>query len=336
MIDLKISFVSSLPLHRQVHDKVLMAIQSGSFDAGSRLPSIKDLSKGFNVSAITVERAYRQLLKDKVLYYSKGKGYFVLAGPDSRLKILLIFNKLSSYKRKIYYSLLNTLGDQAKVDLQVHHYDPGILSEIVSQNLGKYNYYVIMPHFYNDAAREEYLAPILSIPRNELVLLDKGIPELGDDFISVHQDFENDIYDALVSGMQLLEKYERVTVLFPPESHHPAEILKGIDRFCKWSGKELSIWENILDGQLIKGAVYIVTSETDLAELVKSARTLNFKLGKDIGIISFNETALKELLDITVITTDWRMMGETAGKLILAGNRVQKKNAFRLIPRASL
>jgi DNA-binding LacI/PurR family transcriptional regulator len=69
------------------------------------------------------------------------------------------------------------------------------------------------------------------------------------------------------------------------------------------------------------GTTYIVTTESDLAVLVKMARSQDLRLGVDIGIISFNETALKELLDITVITTDFEAMGRTALIVFYSGSK---------------
>ena len=86
----------------------------------------------------------------------------------------------------------------------------------------------------------------------------------------------------------------------------------------------------------MKGTVYIVTSEDDLALIIKQARVSNFVLGKDIGVISFNESVLKELLDITVVTTDFKEMGISAAKCISKGETAKIKNPFYLIQRGSL
>jgi len=211
---MNLNFISDTPSHKQLHVRLLNDIKLGVYSERSRLPSRRNRSKNSQVPAVTVERAYRQLLKQGFIHYVKGNGYFVDAGMESKIKILLVFNKLSSYKREIYYSFLEVLGESAKVDLHIHHYDPKILEKIIAENLGRYNYYVIMPHFFNDTAKKEYMD---------------------------------------------------------------------------------------------KGSVYIVTSESELAELVKKARILKYVPGKDIGIISFNETVLKELLDITVLHQTGRL-----------------------------
>jgi DNA-binding LacI/PurR family transcriptional regulator len=55
-----------------------------------------------------------------------------------------------------------------------------------------------------------------------------------------------------------------------------------------------------------------------------------------VGIISFNETILKDLLEITVISTDFEAMGQTAAHMLLNKEPQQVKNPFHMIVRKSL
>ena len=76
----------------------------------------------------------------------------------------------------------------------------------------------------------------------------------------------------------------------------------------------------------------------DLVNLIKKSWSLHLKIGKDIGIISYNETPLKEILPdgITVISTDHEKMDQTAARLILRNSEEKIKNPFSLIIRNSL
>ncbi|HSQ43595.1 MAG TPA: hypothetical protein VLM16_01280, partial [Ginsengibacter sp.] len=85
-----------------------------------------------------------------------------------------------------------------------------------------------------------------------------------------------------------------------------------------------------------KGTIYLAIEDDDLAILVKKVRKSGYKMGKEIGIISFNETELKELLDITVISTDFSKMGQIAADLILKKQVKQIKNLYQIIKRGSL
>ena len=83
---------------------------------------------------------------------------------------------------------------------------------------------------------------------------------------------------------------------------------------------------------------YIVIEESDLSNLIKKSRNNNLQIGKDVGIISYNDSPLKEILldGITVVTTDHNKMGETAARLILENSKEKIKNPFVLIRRGSL
>lgn len=74
----------------------------------------------------------------------------------------------------------------------------------------------------------------------------------------------------------------------------------------------------------------------DLVNLVRQIREKKLTLGKDIGIISYNDTPLKELLGITVISTHFKAMGETAAYMILKNKKEKVKNVFEYIERNSV
>jgi DNA-binding LacI/PurR family transcriptional regulator len=62
------------------------------------------------------------------------------------------------------------------------------------------------------------------------------------------------------------------------------------------------------------------------------------KVGKHVGVISYNETPLKKLIlnGITTISTDFQMMGEKAADLVLNRSNVHVEIPFYLRLRASL
>ena len=82
--------------------------------------------------------------------------------------------------------------------------------------------------------------------------------------------------------------------------------------------------------------VYITIEEEDLAYLVQQIREKGLVMGKDVGVISYNETPLKALLGITVISTDFKAMGVEAAKLVLSNKKEISKNPFHYIERDSL
>jgi DNA-binding transcriptional regulator YhcF (GntR family) len=333
MLALQYDSEKSTPKYQQVINSIISEIEKGNFKKADRLPAINELCEAYSLSKVTVERAYMHLKKRGYIAHTKGKGYYVEA-KEERVKILLVFNKLSYYKKMIYYGLLEVLSSQAKVDLQVHHYDPRILNEIIDEKAGKYDYYVIMPHFLEDTEEEEYLDVIKRIPANKLLLLDKDITGLPNKYMAVFQDFEKDIYGSLQLVYDLLEKYKEIIFIFPGNSNHPVEIIDGAKKFCKEHQVKFTVVDNI--GPLTKGAAYITIEEEELGSLIKKIRLAKYKMGKDVGIISFNETVMKELLDITVFTTDFAEMGRVTGQLLLSPEMKKIRNSFSVIRRKSL
>ncbi len=336
MYKLQLNPNDKTPKYKQIVRSIITDIERAVLKKNEQLPSISELSEEYYLARDTVEKAYRELKEQGHITAVQGKGFYINGKEHSKMRILLIFNKLSSYKKLIYYAFLKVLGDKATVDLQIHHYNARIFEEIIEKNLGKYNYYVIMPHFFPETDKSLALKTIEKIPAEELIFLDKDLPEYNKPILSVYQDFENDIFDALESANDLLEKYQRLVLIFPSDGNYPKEIVKGFRFFCINSNKEYTIKENAFDETLQPKTAYVVVEETDLADLIKKARQTNYEIGHDIGIVSFNETTLKELLEITVITTDFETMGRTAAALLLDKKQIKIKNPFYIIRRKSL
>jgi DNA-binding transcriptional regulator YhcF (GntR family) len=329
---------SKSPKYKQIINAVINDIEKGLLKKDDPLPSINELSFEFDIARDTVEKAYNFLKEKGIIISVRGKGYFVNSLKGSKLRILLVLNKLSAYKKIIYYSLLETLGDKAIVDLHVHHYDARLLAKILDDAKGKYHYYIIMPHFFEGLDTVNVIKELEKIPKDELVILDKNIPDLYGNYLAVYQDFENDIYEALETAEDHLKKYNELCLVFPGSEYLPFEIVKGFRSYCNHFNKKYSVIENTDNIKVLKGTLFIVISETNLVYVVKKTKEHNLVLGKDVGIISFNETLLKELLagGIATISTNFEAMGSTAASLILDKQKIKIKNPFSLIIRPSL
>jgi len=334
--EFKFNGQSDKPLYLFIAEIIAADIEKGNLQKKAQLPSINEFSSKYSVARDTIEKAYKHLKKENYISSSPGTGYFVAGKKDSKLKVLLVFNKLSSFKKIVYDAIIKAMGNKAKVDLQIHHYDPHILKEIIDATADKYHYYVIMPHFFLHSKKKEYLSILNSIPENELVLLDKRIHGMNGNVMGIFQNFKYDIYYALNSVVKRLKKYPKVVMVFPKETHHPVEIISGVQKFCKENNKEFSVVKGLENKEIDPGTLYIVIEEAVLAQLIKMVRKTKFTHGKQIGIISFNESDLKELLDITVITTDFDQMGRSVASMILNRQHAQINNPFKIIVRNSI
>lgn len=136
-------------LPHQITNSFMKAIDNGEIAITDQLPTINKFSKEYCVARNTIEKAYGRLRKLGCIKSVPGKGYYLTGRKSGHLEVLLIFNKLSSYKKIVYDSFINALESKVKVDLKIHHYNAGQLKEIIDKHLGRYHYYVIMPHFHH-------------------------------------------------------------------------------------------------------------------------------------------------------------------------------------------
>ena len=72
--------------------------------------------------------------------------------------------------------------------------------------------------------------------------------------------------------------------------------------------------------------------------IIKKFKAAELVLAKDIGIISYNDTLLKEVVEggITTISTDFNLMGKQLAEIISNDEQVSIENPSDLIIRKSL
>ena len=342
---LKIDENSRIPKYRQIVDSVINNISNGNLKIDEKIPSINSFSEEFLLSRDTVEKAY-QILKDrKIITSIRGKGYYITRTKlISKVNILFLINKLSAYKMRIYNSFINTIGGNSHTDLHIYHCDNSLFVNLIEKNINAYDYYVIMPHFKTDDLKhisytDEAIKAINMIPKNKLVLMDNNNLDITGDFIEIYQDFENDIYNALKEGLTKISRYGKIILVYPENAvyPYPRRIMHGFRKFCVEHKIDFEVIDEIYDDIILKkGDLFITIEETDLVSLVNQIRDKEFILGVEIGVISYNDTPLKDLLGITVISTDFKVMGETASRMILNKEKGKIKNPFNFIDRNSL
>ncbi|HSI75174.1 MAG TPA: GntR family transcriptional regulator [Lunatimonas sp.] len=336
---------SRIPKYQQIVNSIIEDIEGQLLNVGDKIPSINEISEEYYLSRDTVEKAYNQLKEKKIIVSVKGKGFYVARNVShSQVSVLFLINKLSNYKLKIYNSFVNSMGSSTYVDLQIYHCDPKLLLNILEEHMGAYDHYVIMPHFKDESKShynldQQVIATLKKIPSDRLLILDNYLSDLGDKFASVYQDFKHDIYNALCEGIFELQHYDKLMLVYPKETvyPYPKEILDGFKKFCSDFDFDNEVLETIYtDMELRPQDAYILIEENDLVNLVKQVREQGYTMGKDIGIVSYNDTPLKELLGITVISTDFKLMGETAAYMIRKHKKECVKNIFNFINRGSL
>jgi len=72
-----IDFQSRIPVYEQIEEQVIWLINSGVYEPGRKLPSLRTLSSELKLNINTVKRAFQELEAKGIVYSAQGKGVFV-------------------------------------------------------------------------------------------------------------------------------------------------------------------------------------------------------------------------------------------------------------------
>jgi len=328
---------SANPKYLQVAESVRQAVVDGHLKINDTLPSINELSFELAVSRDTIEKSYRKLKSDGILGSVPGKGFFIKSNDiEKQLKVFLLFNKLSEHKKIIYDAFAATISDKASIDFYIYNNDFSIFKKLLARHIGAYSHYVIIPHFIE--GHEQAYQLIDTLPKDKLLLLDKLIPQIKGEYAAVYENFEKNIYEAMEQALPQLSKYHSIKLIFPEHTYYPDEIIKGLKRFCHQYAFNFSVIHEIENSVIEKGTTYINVMERDLVLLIEKILEQKLQVGKEVGVISYNEIPLKKIIlkGIATVSTDFHLMGKTAGKLILNNSRDHVEVPFHLTLRDSL
>jgi len=145
------------------------------------------------------------------------------------------------------------------------------------------------------------------------------------------------MYDALVFGKDKLDKYEELILIFPGDKE-PIGMVAGFENFCRENGCKHKVVATFDNDAIEKGSLFIIPSDRHLVNVIEQSKSQNLKLGVDFGIISYNETSLKKVVEngITTISTDFKVMGKILAEMINTNSKQQLKNSSQLIIRNSI
>lgn len=323
---------SSKPKYRQIIDSVYAAITRRALKKGDKIPSINQICTEFNLSRDTVMLAFNELKARGILLSQPGKGYYV-ASTEIQFdeKIFILFDELNAFKEDLYNALADKLKGKASIEVYFHHFNYKVFKSLIAESIGNYTTYIIMPATFDNTSH------LLSkLPRGKVFILDRLKPDLAE-YPVVYQDFSEDFCDALNEGSDLLKKYRKL-IFVNPGGKEPAERSEGFERFCKQNHFNYEVVKTLEGKKPSLYEAYFLISDRDLVEMVKLSKRYKLKLGKKFGVVSFNDTMLKQVVagGITTISTDFVEMGNTLANMVLNRKTGQIRNPSRLIIRNSL
>ena len=75
----------SLPIYRQLRDRVVAMILEGVLKEGDPLPSVRTVAADFRLNPLTVLKGYQQLVDEQLVEKRRGRGMFVSVGARKAL-----------------------------------------------------------------------------------------------------------------------------------------------------------------------------------------------------------------------------------------------------------
>ena len=174
-------------------------------------------------------------------------------------------------------------------------------------------------------------------PRQRLLLVDR-FEELSGSFSHITQEFEIATYMALKEILERLKEFNEITFFFKPDSDYPIEVLRAFKQFLKDFNLKGTIKTHYEPGSVKKGVVYFTIGDSDLWRILKDCKRQGIEVGKEVGILSNNDSPVKEIVGdgITTFSTDFEEMGRQAADFVLNRKPVQKTIPTVLIRRNSI
>jgi DNA-binding transcriptional regulator YhcF (GntR family) len=328
---------SNKPKYQQLIDSIVDAIDSGKFERGKQLPSINVVANEFGMARMTVTKAYDELRERGLINSHHGKGFYV-ASTDTRsaLNVFILMDALTPYKEILLENILENLGEGVSHTLFFHYHDIQLFENLIQDNVGKYNHYIILPHF------NKSVSGILSkIPKDKLLILDIDVKEFGPDATILYQNFESNMYNGLTECIKKIKKYKALNLVLSSKSfqYTPNGIINGFTSFCTDNNITYDIIPDLEeDVDIQENEAYIVFREFDLIKMINWCTKKHWKFGQEIGVISYDDTPLKEIISegISVISNDFALMGKRAAEMILDKTKGRYSNEYYFIDRQSL
>lgn len=325
------------PKYLQLINAILQGIQSGEIKKNDLLPSINEFSCALVTARSTIERAYSELKRMGLAKSVAGKGFFIVQTCFHRpMKVLLLFNKLSIHKQIIYDNFAARLGHAAAIDFYIYNNDIEEFKRLFTEKADQYAKYVIVPHFNSNKELGHQL--INTLPKEKLILMDKLAEGVQGNFGAVYENFEYDIFYALQELTERLSRYQMIKLIFPENTYYSKKIINGFLQFCRKYNFKHDIIHCLAQEKIQPHTVYINLAEDDLVILIEKMINGKFRLGQDVGVISYNETPIKKIIQngITTISTDFELMGQEAARLVLHNSVEQVQIPFKVTLRNSI
>ena len=335
----KETFNGTTPLYRQLMDFIIRRIHDGVYSPDALLPSLNEMTAMTGISKETVIKAYQELCKQGILNSQRGKGYYVnrhfLGGKPS---VLVIMDKFSAHGQVILEAFMEMVSSQVEVTVLMHYQDLDRFEGFLNTELDKYDYYLVFPHFpVLPGVRQAALELIRRIPPYKLILMDRYLPGISPLAGASYQSLEEDVATSLTPFIDDLRKYRIIRFSCMSVSLYGELIGQTLKQFCQKQGLPIEILSDMPE-RVEKGDLYFLSGsrlDNKLVTLADRIADARLTLGKDVGIICYNDWPLNKLIlgGLTTLSTDFVQMGREAAKMVLSRTLSKVHCHCRLIRR---
>lgn len=310
----ELAFINSITKHQQIVQGIVNAIDEKLIFAGDVLPPVNTMVEQLGFARKTIVKAYTELKHRGLIEAKNRQGYFVChTDTKQTVKVMLLLYAFDFVQRSFFKAFREAAGPHVQIDTFFHHNNPKVFRTFVLDNLGKYGLYVVAP--IHHAVSKEVLQ---LIPPKRLLLVDR-YENLGKQYAFVAQQFEQPIYEWLLKLKESIFCFDRFVLFYRDDSDYPSGTAMAFRRFVQDHGfTKARVERAYTPGSIVSQTLYYTINDSDLWPLLKDCRQQGLRLGKDIGIISQDDTPVKELImgGITTISGNFEEMAQLANTFL--------------------
>lgn len=324
--------ISRMSKHDQLVNGIINAIDEKIILLGDRLPSVNTMVEELGFARKTIVKAYSDLKDRGIVESRKRFGYFIANDSTGQTaKVALVLYAFQTFQEIFYNTFRAGLGANIHIDIFFHHNNREVFETVLANIKGNYGMYVIAPIPYKKG-----ISLIKQIPTNKLLIIDRTL-EMANPISSITQSFEIPFYKELVSAKEAIKKYKQLVLFYRENADFPQGIQKGFKRFVKDFKLNGKIEKQYILDSVKKDTLYFTINNTELWEILKDSKKKDLLIGKDFGIISQNDSPVKEFIfgGISTFSTDFKLMAQKAAAFVIEREPIQEVIPSVLIDRGS-
>jgi len=321
------------PKYLKIVDGISAAIADNEFEKGDLLPSVNGLSNELGVARETVLTAYKNLKDRGIISSRHGVGFYVdTVNTQQQLKVALVLYAFQTFQEIFYNTFREALGEDVRIEVFFHHNNKKQYEQIITSITGKYGMYVVAP------IHHKITQQVLSnITPNKLLIIDR-FENIGKRYAYIAQEFYKTTLNVLEQLLAALKSYQKIILFYRKDTDYPKGIKKAFTYFLEAHQLNGEIEKQYQPHLLQKNNAYITIGDVDLWKLLKDAQQQGLEVGKDIGILSANDSPIKEIISggITTFFADFDYMAKKAANYVLHKKPIKETLKVELYRRKSL